>query len=471
MLIAPTLVPSGDWIGPDPVSRPPVTKLDPKASVGIIEGDIGSLDNDRVVFDLSKLGEMTTLDTGIIPDEITGYDAIARDVAAKKHGSSAPRSITNDAATYVKIKDLPPGDALDAISKTLGGPGGFVNYLQNSKTVNDPSSPGWAGFCDELFSMILAGSIRQHLEVQGPEGERGLCVGDYWISRADLTNVLGALLNRTMTDDEDVAFLSIDEANGATNQLKGMMKWTSAEGAGCVCSVWYDLAHNNEHEVWNQTFVHSETTPQEEITGPAAAALLEKAGNPPGGKVILIHQTGYYAVETDDGYEGGRNGRTATERSRDWTYYAVVKPADDQGPNKFELVKAFMADDPTIANLDLPTKSSDEKVAYFWKPTLNELKDLIRNAADDNVDRSEAGKQLRFFAAVLDRGVPGQVRGDFEAAWKKLGLAAGRSAPLDQAKALLDKFPGVAVAYAPATWAQNFPGLDYGKFFAAAAAN
>jgi hypothetical protein len=461
MVAMPKLVAAGDWIGPDPIARQPKTQLDPTASAGIIEADISSVAGDRVIFDLGRFGQTTTLDTGIKADVITGYDEIKVDEAAKKHGSPAPRSMTVDDATFAQLQALTPGQALDAISKVLGGPGGCEDYLTKSPLVNDPGSPGWAGFCDELFSMILSPTIHKHLEVQGPDGERGLCIGDCWISRADLTNLMGALLGRTMTSDKNIAFLSIGEDNGATDQLKGIMKWTGPEGAGCVCSVWYDLAHGGEHEIWNQTFIRSDTTPRQEIVGPAADALLAKAGNPPGAKVIQIDQIGYYAVEAGNDNEANES----VESERNWTYYAVVKPAPDLGPNKVELVKAFMADSKDVADLDVPTKASEEKVAYFWKPSLNELKDLINNATDWNVDRSAAGQQLRFFIACLDRGVPGQVRDNFEAAWKGLQLQPGESASLAQAQDLLAQFPGIAVAYAPKTWAANFPGLDYASFF------
>lgn len=465
-LTEPRLEPMGDFdIGTPPIARQPKQRLDPEASIGIIEGDISSVAGDRVVLDLGKLGNTTSLDSGINPDVITGYDAISRGEANLRHGSDAPNSLTYDADRWVKIADMTPPQALDAMAKVFGAPQGFVDY-ESSTAVNDPNAADWAGFCDELFSMILSSAIDKHLEVPGPYGERGLCVGDYWISRADLTNQLGALLGRTMTADKDVAFLYIGEENGATDQLKGMLKWPSKEGGGCVCSIWNDKAHGGEHQVWNQTFVRTATTPQADVTA-QAQALLQAAGNPAGGKVVQIDQTGTYAVETDNGYEGGPTGNQPTERERNWTYYAVVKPAPEFGDNKFEVVKAFMADSPEVANLDVPTKYSDEKVAYFWRPTLNELKDLLAGARDATIDNATQAKQLRFFAAVLDRGVPGVNRDAFEKDWQALNLN-GRAATAAEADTLLQKHPGIAVAYSPATWVKFFPGLDYGKFFAPA---
>jgi hypothetical protein len=113
----------------------------------------------------------------------------------------------------------------------------------------------------------------------------------------------------------------------------------------------------------------------------------------------------------------------------------------------------------------VPSKYSDEKVAYFWKPTLDELKDLFSAAADNVVDGSQQAKQLRFFAAVLDRGVPAVTRDAFEKGWQALNVGSGRASASQQAQLLAD-FPGIAVAYSPATWVKSFPGLDYNKFFA-----
>src|SRR5262249_13671964 len=118
-----------------------------------------------------------------------------------------------------------------------------------------------------------------------------------------------------------------------------------------------------------------------------------------------------------------------------------------------------------VANLDVPVKYSDEKVAYFWKPTMGEIKDLFSSANNWVVDGTTQAKQLRFFAAVLDRGVPAVTRDAFEKEWQGTNLVGGRANQI-QAQQLLEKFPGIAVAYSPATWVKAFPGLDYNQFFA-----
>jgi hypothetical protein len=409
----------------------------------------GSLSDDTVFF--GKDGTIKG-ESGVTP-WTRSYDSTKEGPLRNHHGSDAPDTGAISAAELAKLRASTPGTSLDEASKIFGGPGGFEK-MANSKEFYDTSAQFWEGKCHAWTWSSLNAWIDTHVDVNGPEGGKGLWIGGQWMSRADLGNWMMATADHISVNENAQLFAPHP---GAEDLVKATTQFMMNKGGGVIADVYNDKKHNNEYQVWNQPFVSAamDTTT---LTGDTAKKILDiaKADGATGTTVKKVAITGTYGVEASDDYEGPSN-----QTAKNWNVYVVT---DASG----KMVKAYMADDDKLKNVSgLPTNYSDETPDYFWKPSGKSIDDVLAGRSNSTVDSDALGPQFKFFiGTVLAKGVTGETRTAFEKAVK--ALPAGQI-PADKAAALVNQFKGVANAYSPEQWQATFGsrGLDK-KLFGAA---
>ncbi len=359
-----------------------------------------------------------------------------------RHGSAAPKSKVLSPAEYQRVRDQPPGAALDAAAKAhgLSLSQGFQE-LAASKHFHDPQAPFWWGKCHAWAWSALSNEVSRRVDVEGPVGERGLWIAGQWLSRADLGNwTMGVADSLSMADSNQL----FDATVTAEDLLKGTTQYLLEGGGGVVLDIHNDRVHGGAREVWNQPFVGAEVDTKT-LEGEGAAALLSLArrDGKDGQAVKHVHLIGRYANEKSDHHEGQWNSA-----GRSWNLYAVT---DASG----SVLTAYTADDHRLKGMrGLPTRQSHELPEYFWKPTLKAIDDALTDRPNRAIDSDPLGEHFRFFlGTVLRQGVPAPTRARFEA--EVASLPAGPFG-LEARLELLKQFPGIAAAYSQEQWSRAF---------------
>ncbi len=379
-----------------------------------------------------------------------GYDSTQAGPLRFAHGSSAPASVALSAVENERIRQTPPGMALDAAAKAYGVNVGGFQKMAHSKDFFDTSADSWWGKCHAWAWAALDQKINKAVDVDGPEGKKGVWIGGQWLSRADLGNWMMATADTISLSDPQTMF----KGNlSATDLVHGTTQFLMNGGGGVVADIHND-AKKGHKEVWNQPFVAADLTTRS-LEGEGAQAVLKQAKRDGVGGVTVKQLTivGTYGVEQGDDHEGAPG-----KASKKWNLYAV---ADANG----KMLTAYMADDAKLKSVGgLPTKATDDLPEYLWKPKLLAIDDVLAGRRNLQVERDAHGAEFKFFVGtVLTKGVPGTVRAGFEAELK--ATPHGSEDPVR----LAQKYPGVANAYSPEQWRALFAvrGLDAKQFGAA----
>jgi hypothetical protein len=392
-------------------------------------------------------------ESGITP-YTRAYDATKVGPLRSAHGSPAPDSSLNTAAETAALRNTTPGKSLDAAAHAFGLPAEGFEAMANSKDFHNDDAEYWWGKCHAWAWSALSRQIDQRVDVEGPEGQKGLWLAGQWLSRADLGNWMMGVADEISVNDSQTMFKS---GLSASDLVKGTTQFMMNNGGGVVADVFNDKKKRRK-EVWNQPFVSSDLTTHA-LDAAAAKGVLDLAkaeGVGRGAAVKQVSIVGTYGVEQGDGYEGPPG-----KASKTWNLYAVV---DASG----RMLTAYMADDEKLKRLGgLPTKTSDDLPEYFWKPKLQAIDDVLAGRRNWNVETDKHGAQFKFFVGVvLTRGVPASVRAAFEA-----DLRATPEGSIDSARAaeLAHRYPTVANAYSPEQWRSVLRprGLDAKAFGAA----
>ncbi len=393
-------------------------------------------------------------ESGVVP-YTRSYDSTKTGPLRFKHGSTAPDSNAVSPDALAKVREQSPGTALDAAAAVYGARVDGFEKMANSKNFFDDQAEFWWGKCHAWTWSSLSKRIDQLVDVDGPEGQRGLWVGGQWLSRADLGNWMMAVADEISIAGPSQLF---KENLSAADLVKGTTQFMMNNGGGVIGDVYNDQKHGGERQVWNQPFVSSELTTRT-VAGSAARAVLDlaKADGAAGGAAVKrVTIVGRYGVEASDDHEG-----PSTQSSKTWNLYAV---ADANG----KMLTAYMADDVKLKRVaGLPARTTDELPDYLWKPKLTAIDDVLAGRRNWNVELGAHGPEFKFFlTTVLGKGVPGNARAAFEAE-----LAATPAGAVDSGRAtdLARKYPGIANAYTPTQWGAAFGarGLEPRAFGAA----
>lgn len=434
------------------ITPPPPGPVTPPANSEVIRtvtgASKGSFTDDTVFLgrDGTMHGEAN------VPAYTRSYDSTKEGPLRFRHGSTVPASSVVPQADLDAAKARTPGQALDAAAKVFGAPVNGFEAMANSKDFFNKDADYWWGKCHAWTWSSLSNTVNKLVDVPGPEGQKGLWVGGEFVSRADLGNWMMAVSDTIALQDPNQMFKG---DLSALDLLKGTTQFLMNNGGGMVSDVFNDKKKGHK-EVWNQPFVSSDTTTTT-ISGDVASKLLDvaKADNLPitGATVKQVTIVGTYGVETGDDHEG-----EGARSSKTWNLYAVCDPNG-------KVVGAYMADDEKLKNVTgLPTSYTDDLPDYIWKPTLGAIDDTLAGKSNSSVDWNEHGKEFKFFVGtVLSKGVPATTRTAFENDFKALPAGAVGA---DAAKALAQKYPGVANAYSPTQWKAAFSarGLDAKQF-------
>lgn len=429
------------------IKPPPV----PPAAINVVTGNNpASFDDDKVFFgaDGTVHGE-----TGVAA-YTRGYAATKQGVLREAHGTPAPASTLLTADENTAARASSPGKSLDAAAAAFGVNVEGFEKMANSKDFFNPDADFWWGKCHAWAWSSLDATVNKLVDVEGPEGQKGLWIAGNWMSRADLGNWMMATADKISLNDDRAMFKG---DLSATDLVKGTTQFLTRNGGGVVSDVYNDKK-KGDRQVWNQPFVASDFTTKS-LTGPAAEKLLalaKKDGNEFAAQVKQITIVGTYGVEMGDTHETAPGTSSKT-----WQVYGI---ADATG----KLIGAYMADDEKLKDIaELPTKSTDDVPEYFWKPKLGAIEDVLAGKRNSVVENDEHGAEFKFFInTVLQKGVSGQTRAAFETKFQ--ALPAG-NVDAATARALAQEFPGVANAYSPEQWNRLFQarGLDARTFGAA----
>jgi hypothetical protein len=394
-------------------------------------------------------------ESGIKP-YVRSYNPRYQGPLRERHGSEAPAAKTLSPEQLAAKRSLSPGKALDQAARVFGVslatdvPNPFGEKVQgfeelaHSKEFFDPKAPFWWGTCDAWSWSSLSQWVNERVDVEGPEGQRGVWIGGEWMSRADLGNWLMATAFSLSIRERGVA---VDNDPTAESLVKTAMQFMVNDGGGLIADVWRDSRHNGKVEVWNQPFVGAEME-TETLSGKVVDDILAKAKEDEvtgGTTVKLVKLTGKFAKEIGLSHEGQPKIVNSP-----WNVYVVT---DANG----KMVKAYMADDARLNDVNVPVRTSEELPEYLWKPSLDTLFDAIGGETNPTIESDPRGQLFKFFVGtVLAKGVPGATRTAFEE--KALALTATATATVDaEALATLRRdFPNVANAYSPEQWEQAF---------------
>ena len=383
-----------------------------------------------------------------------GYDSTLTGPLRFAHGSGAPASRLLSAEENARIKETPPGVALDAAAKAYGVKVDGFQKMAHSKGFFDSDAEAWWGKCHAWAWSALDARINKMVDVEGPDGKKGVWIGGQWLSRADLGNWMMATADEIALADPQALFKG---ELTASELVKGTTQFLMNNGGGAVADIHNDKK-KGRREVWNQPFVSSDLTTRT-LDGPGAIAILKQAkkdGVERGLAVKQVTIVGTYGVERGDDHEGAPGTSSKT-----WNLYAVT---DSNG----KMVTAYMADDSKLERTaGLPTKATDDLPEYFWKPKLQALDDVLAGKRNWTVESDKHGAEFKFFVGtVLTKGVSGTVRSAFEA---ELQAAPAGAVDAARVRDLARSYPGVANAYSPEQWRGLFAsrGLDAKAFGAA----
>src|SRR5207302_1493613 len=102
-----------------------------------------------------------------------------------RHGSQAPASSVLSADEQTAVRASTPGAALDSAAKLFGASTGF-DKMANDPNFYNPQAEGWWGKCHAWSWSSLSAKIDKMVDIDGPEGQKGIWIGGQWMSRADL---------------------------------------------------------------------------------------------------------------------------------------------------------------------------------------------------------------------------------------------------------------------------------------------
>jgi hypothetical protein len=402
----------------------------------LVRGGIArSLDDDKVI--LGADGTMSA--TAAINPYVRGYNQKSLEPLKKNHGSEPARSIVargeNDAHR------ASPGQRLDRIAEVFGAKVSGFEKMATSEWYSNPKAPHWWGTCDAWSWSSLSRWVNERVDVGGPVDQRGLWSGGQWISRADLGCWMMALADTIAVRENGIFF---EEEPRPESILKSALAFLDNNGGGLVAEVWNDKRERKK-EVWNQPFSGAEVI-TETLESRATTAMLEFAqadGVVGATQVKVVKVRGEYAVEVGEDFED----KLKNSQHKVWNMYAVTAANG-------EVLKAYFADDPAIANVrGLPVHESDATPDYVWKPTLDFIYDALFEDENMSIDNNPVGKEYRFFVkTVLAQGVPGHVRAAFE----NEVLATQGAIAAERLKLLEQAYPGIANAYSPEQWEKTF---------------
>ncbi|MBS1153148.1 MAG: hypothetical protein H6Q89_4846, partial [Myxococcaceae bacterium] len=185
-----------------------------------------------------------------------GYDSTQAGPLRFAHGSRAPASRALSAAENQRIQQTPPGAALDAAARAWGVRVDGFQKMAHSKAFFDPTAEAWWGKCHAWAWAALDQKINQLVDVEGPEGKKGVWIGGQWLSRADLGNWMMATGDEIALADPQTMFKS---ELTASDLLKGTTQFLMNGGGGVVADIHNDQKKGHK-EVWNQPFVASDLT-------------------------------------------------------------------------------------------------------------------------------------------------------------------------------------------------------------------
>jgi hypothetical protein len=384
-----------------------------------------------------------------------GYAKKADGILRFAHGSKAPAyPKVSTAAETAALRSQGPHAALDRAAAIYGlqlGPFSTFRHLAE-KVHYDPGAPYWAGTCQAWSYTSADNRLNALVEVEGPQGRRGVWIFGQWLSRADLGNWLMAVANSLSIADSH----TLDSFVRPENLLKGVTQYVMTSGRGLRADLFND-AENGTSEVWNQPIYSAEVSVAA-VSDAAASAVVAHARQaspayppfPRDPKVRLVQIAALWGAEVGDSHEGP----VKLAKSR-WSSYMVTDAAG-------VVFRGYMAHHLAAAGVSgLPVTKSSALPDYYAFPR----RELIDAALDGTPNTLLAGAidgpHFRFFiGTVLAHGVPDTMRAAFE------GELFASASP--DVAALKKAYPGVANAYTPQQWARVFePRLGPGSGFGA----
>jgi hypothetical protein len=399
-------------------------------------------------------------DTGIVSHS-RGYAAKRDGVLFTRHGSLAPHHDTTGTFEDTRrLRTQGPDEALDRAAEIYGvalDQWNTFGAIARDPNYYDPSSetPFWAGICQGWTHNALDNRLSALVDIEGPEGERGLWIFGEWISRADLGNALmGVSYSLGIADSS-----TIDSFVTPESLVKGLAQYVMRSGSGLRVDIWNDSHNASGHynpQIWNQPVVGA-SIEVASVPPQVAAAIVAHADADPRVWVTIpadagakwVRATAVWGVEANDAWEG-----EPLYRDSEWNMYLVT--ATDG-----RVLKGYMAHEIAHTGISgLPATRSDGLPDYMAYPK-HELTDA---SFEDGSHRlllpsNTEGVRFRFLVGtVLARGIPEPTRDAFEAE-----VARGGADRAD----LAARYPGIANAYSPEQWRAAFeptlgPGQDFG---------
>lgn len=378
-------------------------------------------------------------------------------VLFRAHGSTPPSYPSTGGFTEAqRLRDQGPDGALDQVAKIWGLEldqfNTFDHLAHNVHFDPSDSTPFWAGLCHAWTYTALDNRINALVDVDGPEGQRGVWIFGQWLSRADLGNWMMGVANSLSIADA----VLIDNFMTPEDLLKGVTEHVFHYGHGLRMDVWNDSVEG-DFQIWNQPLVQADLSIESVADANVADAIEAFAKTDPRRFTPVPDQTtaklvrivGTWGVEANDGWEGPPQFRTSH-----WNMYVLL---DDDG----KVVAGYMAHTLADAGLfGLPETESDGLPDYIAYPKMELVDAAMAGAPNRLLEGASDGPRYRFFLdTVLARGIPDVTRRAFED-------EVSGSTDLD-AEDLAARYPGIANAYTPEQWSETFesrlgPGEDFG---------
>ena len=383
-------------------------------------------------------------DTGR-PAYSRGWGQFNAGVLLQAHGSSVPSSSVHDLAARARLASATPAARLDAALSAFGRTLPMNDFVGIARGFSRPDQPDWAGVCYAWSWAALDARLSTLVDVNGPEGGRGLWIGGQFLSRADLGNWLMALVAGLSQGAGDVMWYAPE----GEDLLKAVVGSLMDGGRGFRADIGNSYK-DRDGEIWFQPFVGGQASFQA-VPGSVEDAILDIVAEPrraawggmvpgvEGASVKLVRLSGRYGNEEADDHEGA-----PVISEMDWAMYAVL---DDQG----RLLKAVMADDPRLQKIPgLPATRTNPVPRELFAPDHALVDGILEGAPSAEVKGSVYGPALDFFVGtVLARGIPAATRKAFEAEPALQG--AGPIAAAD-VSALQSRYPTIAAAFSPSEW-------------------
>ncbi len=399
-------------------------------------------------------------DTGLLSHS-RGYAAKRDGVLFTRHGSLAPHyDTTSTFADTEALRAQGPDAALDRAAAIAGlalDEWNTFGAIARNSAYYDPSTntPFWAGICQGWTHNALDNRLSTLVDVDGPEGRRGLWIFGQWISRADLGNaIMGTSYSLGIADAN-----TIDSFVKPVTLVNGLAQYVLQSGSGLRVDIWND-SHNASGyynpQIWNQPIVGG-SIEVASVSADVADAVIAHADADPqrwsplpaDAQVRRVQAIAVWGVEANDSWEG-----KPLYRDSEWNMYMVTAPDG-------RVVAGYMAHDLAAAGVSpLPIPDSDGLPDYIAYPKHEITDATFENGTHRLLGPSHSdGARFRFVVGtVLARGIPDATRAAFEA--EALGAGA-------DAANLAARYPGIANAYSPGQWQAVFaatlgPGTDFG---------